>query len=67
MLSHPIPVAPHQPPFREAGMVRFRPNGPAHQAFEADSEEGKQLFYWSPLVMAHLPIHGTHAVVVVPA
>lgn len=63
MLSPHIPASP-QPPFRDAGTVRFRPNGPAHQAFESDTEEGTRMFYWSPLVMAHLPIHGTHAVVV---
>lgn len=55
----------HQPPLRAIGQIRFRPGGPQYQAYEADTEAGLHLVYWSPVAMAHIPVHNQAAAQVV--
>lgn len=59
-----MPTKPlnYTPPLRAIGTVRFRPGGPSHLAYEADTPRGRRLVYWSPVAQCHIPVFSAAAV-----
>ena len=56
------PRLTYSPPLRAVGTVRFRPGGPSHLAYEADTPRGRRLVYWSATAMAHIPVYALHVI-----
>ena len=57
-----MPTLDYTPPLRAVGTVRFRPGGPSHLAYEADTPRGRRLVYWSAIAQAHIPVYTLHVI-----
>jgi hypothetical protein len=48
---------PYHPPLRAIGSIQFRPAGPSFPLYEAATDRGLRLCYWSSAAMRHIPAY----------
>jgi hypothetical protein len=57
MSSYPLTNILSNTPLRAIGSIRFRPAGPSFPLYEATTDRGLRLCYWSPAAMRHIPVY----------